>query len=100
MFGAPSARQQQRFFFFKRFGTEDEYPLTDEELGVLADIFDGNMRILDGGFAFFQLLSKHAWNNEFFNKIMRSLDNGVSRAFPPIRKFSFWQTIWLQKPSS
>lgn len=98
-FGSPGDDEQRKQFLgFKRNGTTDEYPLTDQEIGILSEIFDGNVKILPGGYAFFRLLAIHVWNNRVFNDLMVLLDNATVRLFPSVWRYSFWQWIWLQKP--
>lgn len=98
-FGLPGGYQRQRFLFFKRIGTTDEYPLTDEEIASLARIFKGHVRVLHHEFSFFSLLSFFVWRNRVFARITSALDNLTVRLFPSVMKYSFSQIIWLQKPA-
>jgi SAM-dependent methyltransferase len=99
-FGAPGSYQRQRFLFFRRIGTPDEYPLTDDEIASLSAIFKGNIRILHEQFSFFRLLSFFMWRNRIFEGIMSALDDLVAKLIPSVMEYSFSQIIWLQKPSA
>jgi SAM-dependent methyltransferase len=97
LFGRPGGYQRASVFFFKRHGTHDEYPLTENELDTLRDIFSA-IRILNEEFLCFGLLARHVWQNASFRRAMGSLDRFLAWVFPPIMKYSYVQSIWLQKP--
>ncbi len=97
-FGIPGGHQKQKFLFFKRHGTTDEYPLTEEEVDILSEIFDGNIKILHDKFVFFRLLYTFGWQNRTFGNFMTALDNFFVKIFPSILKYSFSQQVWLRKP--
>ena len=97
-FGIPGGCQKQKFLFFERGGTTDEYPLTDEEVDILSEIFRGNIKIRHDRFVFFSSLSNLGWQTRTFRNLMALLDNFLAKIFPSIVKYSFDQQIWLQKP--
>jgi ubiquinone/menaquinone biosynthesis C-methylase UbiE len=97
MFGSPGGYQRQRFLFFKRHGTTDEYPLTEEEVKVLSDIFSGNLKRIYTHFTFFQLLSIFGWQNRILKKLLKNIDNFTAKLFPSVVHYSFVQGICLQK---
>lgn len=97
LFGVPGGYQRQRFLFFRREGTTDEYPVTEKDIQLLSDIFGGNIKRIYQNFMFFELLSKLGWRNGVFLKCMQTLDRFTVRIFPMVMKYSFWQGIWLQK---
>ena len=97
-FGTPGGYQKQKFLFFKRHGTTDEYPLTEEEVDILSEIFDGNIKILHERFNFFSLLSSFGWQNRTFRKLVIMLDDFLATILPPIMKYSFYQQVLLHKP--
>lgn len=97
-FGIPGGYQKQKFLFFKRHGTTDEYPLTEEEVDILSEIFDGNIKILHDRFVFFRLLYTFGWQNRTLGNFVTALDNFFVKIFPFIMKYSFSQQVWLQKP--
>lgn len=98
-FGVPGSKAKQQFLFFKRIGTPDEYPLTDEEIASLGRIFQGQVRVLHVYFSFFRLLYHFVWQNRFFARIMSALDDLIVRVFPFLMRYSFSQIVWLQKPA-
>lgn len=98
-FGGPGGKSKQQFLFFKRIGTPDEYPLTDEEIASLGRIFKGHVRVLHAYFSFFRLLSRFVWQNRTFARIMSALDDLIVRACPFLMRYSFSQIVWLQKPA-
>ena len=97
-FGAPGTAARQRFLFFSRRGTPDEYPLTDEEIATLHRIFKGQVKILHPYFSFFRLLYHFVWQSRSLARILSALDDLIVRLFPFLMKYSFAQVIWLQKP--
>lgn len=100
VFGIPGDYQKQRFLFFRRGGTTDEYPLMEEEVDILSEIFEGNIKILHDRAVFFSVLSTFGWQNRTFRDLMILLDKFLVKIFPSIMKYSFDQQIWLQKPMS
>lgn len=98
-FGVPGGRAKQQFLFFKRIGTPDEYPLTDEEIAALGKIFKGQVRVFHEYFSFFRLLYHFVWQNKTFARVMFAFDDLIVRVFPFLMKYSFSQTVWLQKPA-
>ena len=99
-YGSPGGYQRQRFLFFRRQGTTDEYPLTEEEVKVLSDIFGGNTKRIYTRFVFFVLLASFRWRNTMFGNLMRDFDSLIARLFPVVMQYSFAQGIWLQKKES
>lgn len=97
-FGEPGGYQKQRFLFFKRHGTSDEYPLTQAELAVLSRVFAGSMEVMNERFVFFELLSIHGWRNPVFLRWTQRLDRLSVRVFPRLLPYSFLQEVLLRKP--
>jgi SAM-dependent methyltransferase len=97
MFGSPDGYQKRRFLAFTRHGTTDEYPLTEEEVEILSDIFQGQIKRIYTNFVFFKLLATSGWKNKTFKELMRGLDNTIVWLFPFVMQYSFTQGIWLQK---
>jgi SAM-dependent methyltransferase len=97
MFGRPGGHQKQQFFIFKRAGTTDEYPLTEEEVRILSGIFGGHMKRIYSHFIFIQLLSIFGWRNEVFRKTLKGIDSLTAKLCPAVMRYSFLQEIWLQK---
>lgn len=98
LFGEPGGYQKQRFLFFERTGTTDEYPLTDKEVETLAKTFDGNIRVYSEKFRFFILFNRLIFRNPRLGQLLRSLDTAIGEAFPFLKKYSFEQQLLLVKP--
>jgi ubiquinone/menaquinone biosynthesis C-methylase UbiE len=98
LFGKPGGYQKQKFLFIKRTGTSDEYPLTEEEVEVLVKIFKGNIRVTNEYFYFFSLLNSLIFKNSTLGNLLWTLDSLIGNVFPFIKKYSFFQEIWLKKP--
>jgi len=98
IFGKPGGYQKKRFLFFRRTGTEDEYPITEEELQTLSRIFKNNLRLYFPEFYFFQLFYFIGIRKPIVEKITRSMDKLTVFIFPFLRKYSFFQKIWMKKP--
>ncbi len=97
-FGKPGEIQKSKFLFFKRHGTTDEYPLTEEEIDTFRDIFgEKNVRLFYPKFVFFQCLYMFGINAAILKKITLFLDNLTFSAFPFVRKYSFVQDVWMKK---
>ena len=99
LFGGPGGYQRQKFLFLKRTGTTDEYPLTEEEVAQLSEIFDGHIRRMYPRFYFFYLLFFVGWRNERFGRLLRNLDTAIGNLFPFLKPYSFVQNLLLEKPS-
>jgi SAM-dependent methyltransferase len=97
LFGAPGQVQRSRALFFKRHGTSDEYPLTDDELAVLDGIFGGEVRVRIPRFVFFELLAVHGWRDARFLRLMQRIDRNVARLFPALARYSFMQDVVLTR---
>jgi SAM-dependent methyltransferase len=97
LFGTPGDVQRSRRLFFRRYGTADEYPLTDDELAVLAAIFDGELRVRIPRFVFFELLALHGWRQQTFQHLMRQLDSRTARLLPPVARYSFVQDVIMAR---
>lgn len=98
-FGKPGGYQRQRFLFFRRNGTTDEYPLTEEEVRTLRDIFHGNLQRYNQTFEFFYLLNAMIFKKRSVGRKLRAFDRFVVRVLPFLRRYSFQQELWMQKPS-
>jgi len=99
-FGKPGGYQRQKFLFFRRNGTTDEYPLTEEEVDTLRNIFQGNVRRYNHTFEFFYLLNSMLIKKRSVGRKLRAFDRFVVRLLPFLRPYSFQQEIWMQKPAS
>ena len=51
-FGVPGDRQKRRWLFMRRIGSDDEYPLMDEEIDALRQGFDGTVTAYRDNFFF------------------------------------------------
>lgn len=99
-FGVPGGHQKRRFLIFQRIGSTDEYPLTTAELETLRRAFPGNIMVKHNEFVFLELIGRHGWrSNKPLRRFLASLDRLMARVFPGVKKYSFHQTIWLQKPT-
>jgi SAM-dependent methyltransferase len=97
-FGKPGEIQKQKFLFFKRGGSSDEYPLTDEEIDEFRQIFGKqNIKLFFPDFVFFQCLYRFGLNKVLVRKVTEFLDMIVSSVFPFLRKYSFAQEVWMKK---
>jgi len=96
-FGQPGGYQRRRFLFLTRTGTHDEYPLTEEEVAILRDIFGGHLRRSHPDFYFFQLGWVVVGHHRTVQECLKSLDDFVVKLFPSVREYSFNQYIWLRK---
>lgn len=99
MFGRPGEVQRSRFLGLRRYGTTDEYPLTEAEIATLNDTFAGTLVRLYPKFCFFELLAMFGWRNPRFWSWMQRLDRATVRVAPFVRPWSFLQDVWAQKPS-
>ena len=97
LFGKPDGYQRQRVLFIKRRGTTDEYPLTEEEIGVLSKIFKGNIKVFNERLYFFSHLNALIFRNRKLGQLLWSLDAWIGNTFPEIKRYSFWQEILLRK---
>jgi ubiquinone/menaquinone biosynthesis C-methylase UbiE len=97
LFGFPGGNQRQKFLFFRRKGTVDEYPLTETELMTLSNIFGGHIKRIYSEFIFFQVIVNFFPNNEILKKITRNIDILLVKLFPAVLPYSFGQGVWLQK---
>ncbi|NTW49992.1 MAG: class I SAM-dependent methyltransferase [Chlorobiales bacterium] len=96
-FGKPGGYQKQKFLFFKRTGTTDEYPLTEEEVSTLRDIFKGNLVLYNEQFYFFALLNFLVFKSAKLAKFFTGVDNLTVGLFPFLRKYSFTQEVFMKK---
>ena len=98
VFGTPGKNQRQRFLFFTRHGTADEYPLTDAEVAEFDTAFSGNVQLVFDEFVFFQLLHAFCLRREWFRSLTLRLDELVVALFPGLMKYSYDRHVWMQKP--
>lgn len=98
LFGKPGDYQKQHCLFFKRTGTTDEYPLTEESVNTLSKIFKGNIQRYNERFCFFYLLNHLLFRNLTVGKILANFDSLIAKLLPFIRKYSFTQELLLRKP--
>jgi SAM-dependent methyltransferase len=98
LFGKPGEVQRQAFLCFKRKGTSDEYPLTDEEIDEFRQVFGKqNVKLFFEEFVFFNCFSSFGFDNVFMRKITGSLDAVVATTLPFLRKYSFLQEVMMRK---
>lgn len=97
LFGVPGGYQRQRRLLFRRLGTTDEYPLTEEAVAQLRSAFGGRLTRVYESFVFFELLSTFGWRNRSFGKLLRTLDRAVFLLAPPLRPYSFWQGLRMER---
>jgi SAM-dependent methyltransferase len=97
LFGAPGDVQRRRAWVFKRYGTDDEYPLTDDELRALQRAFGSALRIRIPRFVFFEMLAVHGWRNDRFLRATQVADRLAVRLIPGIARYSFLQDVVLRK---
>lgn len=101
LFGKPGEVQKSKFLFFKRGGTSDEYPLMDEEIAEFEKVFGKeNVRLFFPSFLFFQCLYAFGLKRPIVERVTAFCDNLIARLVPGVRKFSFLQTVWIQKQSA
>jgi ubiquinone/menaquinone biosynthesis C-methylase UbiE len=84
--------------FLQRLGTADERILSRDDLRILSAQFSGNLRILVERFGFFQLFSRVIRGR--FLGITTPLDNAIFAVAPFLRRYSYYQDVWMQKPPS
>ena len=94
-FGKPGGYQKSKFWIFKRFGTSHEYPLTESEVDILAEYFDGNIKRSNEYFIFFQLLDYLVFRNDRMGRLLWWIDQVIGRVLPFFKKYSFSQEILL-----
>lgn len=97
LFGKPGGYQRQNLLFLRRNGTTDEYPLTEEEVRTLTNIFEGDLKRYYHRFEFFYLLNAMIFKNKAIGRRLKSLDRFTAKFFPFVRKYSFSQEIWMRK---
>jgi len=97
LFGRPGKVARSKFLFFRRKGTADEYPLTDDEIRDIARPFDGQVRIYNESFYFFSLLNDLVFKSPKAGAICRWVDNVTVALIPLVRRYSFAQEVWLRK---
>jgi ubiquinone/menaquinone biosynthesis C-methylase UbiE len=97
LLGKPDGIQKRQFLFIRRYGSNDEYPLTDEEVDRLRQIF-GTIEIRYTYFVFFGLIATHIWRHGTLKRITDWLDRAVIRLFPRLMEYSFCRYIVLEKP--
>jgi SAM-dependent methyltransferase len=100
LFGSPGEVQRSRAFGFQRHGTSDEYPLTDDELALLANAFKGSLSVRFPRFVFFELLAIHGWRNAAFMRAMQGVDGAIGRLIPPLNRYRFLQDVVLTRPAA
>lgn len=97
VFGTPGENQRQRFLFFQRHGTPDEYPLTDAEIAEFEKVFPDHVKLVFDEFVFFQLLYAFVLRREWFKRLTLALDNLTVKFFPGLMKYSYDQHVWMMK---
>ena len=85
-------------FRIPKYGSEKEAPLRREEVEQIGRIFD-NYKVYYPCFRFFYLLDRYLFdfNNRKVSFLVNKLDNFIYKAFPLLRKYSYWQVIELIK---
>ncbi|OGL43401.1 MAG: hypothetical protein A2042_07425 [Candidatus Schekmanbacteria bacterium GWA2_38_11] len=84
-------------FGSKRFGTEDEMPLSEKEIKTFGSFFKKTDPHYPN-FVFFQLLSHH-WilKGEILEKTLKGFDNLIVKIIPNLSKYSFEQVAVFLK---
>jgi len=93
LFGTHGTRQRQRFLFLRRTGTEDEYPLTEGEVALLAGLFDGHMQRFFPRFDFFYLLYLGSGRKPWLGPLCSGLDTALGTLFPFLKPYSYFQEL-------
>jgi len=86
----------KKIAIFQRLGTADERILSGEDLRTLSTYFSGNMKVIVNRFGFFQLLSRVIGGR--FLQISTALDNAIFKIAPFLRRYSYYQDVWMEKP--
>jgi len=97
LFGSPGRYQKRKSLIFKRRGTHDEYPLTEEEVNNLSAIFSGNLMRVYGDFVFFSIISYVLEDIQIIKKSTEAIDRLLYLFLPFLLKYSYVQGIRLQK---
>jgi SAM-dependent methyltransferase len=93
LFGGPGDLSRQRWWFVRRTGSPDEYPLTEAEFQVFSAAFHGCAEVVHDRFLFFYLLNFLVFRNRRMGGWLRRLDSLVGRRFPSLMRYSFSAVI-------
>ena len=85
-----------------KYGSDDESPLTPEQIEVLGRCFRGDVVVRYPSFVFLRLLAGYAplCSGKAMMKMLAAADHLVFRCLPPLRKYSYFQTIELRKATA
>ena len=97
MFGSPGQRQRTRWLWFRRTGTSDEYPLTEQEVAVLDEIFGGRLERVYEDFMFVRLFSLFGWNRPAVSSVTEAVDALTVRICFWLMRYSFAQGVRVTK---
>ena len=77
-----------------------EYPLTNQEIELLDQIFEGRCRRLFRDFLFFRLVDGYVFRGRsaVMSRLMLTLDQAAYRLLPGVRKYSYYQVLVMQRP--
>jgi SAM-dependent methyltransferase len=98
LFGGPRDRARQQWLFVKRTGSQDEYPLTEEEFRIFQAAFQGHAQLVHDRFLFFYLLNFLVFRSRTIGWCLRALDRRIGRLFPALMRYSFSVVVMGRKP--
>lgn len=96
-FGKPGGHQKQKFLWFRRSGTTDEYPVTANEIHVLSEIFSGQIECRHPEFVFLWMFA-YVLHRGY--DLAKRADGVIAAVFPWIKRYSYMQEIWLRKATA
>ncbi len=93
------ARHLCGHFGIPKWSTDDEYPLTREEIRVLGRIFDDAVEVYYPELEFFRLVDMKlfGYRNRMVNVGCDRLDRLVYRCLPPLRPYGYKQIVVLRR---
>jgi SAM-dependent methyltransferase len=91
-----TAGHPKKFLFIGRTGTRDERMLGKTDIEQLQRFFGANVRVQHERFIFFQKLS-HVMGCRLLG-LTAALDRVVDRVLPFLKRYSYDQDVWMQKP--
>lgn len=98
VFGKPGTVQRQRFLFFKRQGTPDEYPLTESEVAAIAAEFREPPQRFYDRLVFFETFSYVLGNPRILKACMQAIDQAMWLASRrSMGRWSFYQGLLFRK---
>ena len=81
-------------------GTDQEHPLTREEIDQLGRFFGAPARIVPAPFYFFNLADEYLLRGriKLFSRLLQGLDAAIAKYLPFLNRFSFHQILVFEKP--